>query len=228
MALGRSRYAIAARAPCTSFDTLKERNEAMPFERKPEVGEHRALDRDRKRAGRLSLGTIDDACSAAGEGNAEGLAGRKNQRAVDHRNERRIHRRRFHRLGERRSQGGGVPHGGQGLRQAFEQGNVGAHQKNRRHVVLQLCVMPARRRGKRILWFGGAGRQSLDEIRFDPIDLDRLGPRRFSRHDPDRMACDIELIGQKHDERGVRCAIHRRCGEPHLERIAMHAAYLAA
>ena len=134
MSLGRSLHTIASGAARASFDVLEQGHQAMPLEGQSEIGEHGSLDGDWQGRGHCAVRPVDDQRAAAGEGEAERFTGGKDQPAVDHCDERRFDRRGLHRFGQRRGKLRVVAHRGQSLREALEQGNVGAHQENRRHV----------------------------------------------------------------------------------------------
>jgi hypothetical protein len=124
---------------------LEQGNETVALEGKAKVGEHRALDADGKRRTHRTIGPIDDERPTARERQAQRLTGRLDHRAIDHRDERGVDCRGFHRFGERRGELRVVADGGERLRETLEQGYIGANQENRCHVVRQLGVPRARR-----------------------------------------------------------------------------------
>ena len=125
---------VASRRAGAALDVLEERDEAMTLEGELEVSECGALQGNRERGGDGAVGPIDDQRSPAGERKTQRVTHRLDQRAIDDRDQWRLRCRDLDCLGQRCREPRVVPDRGQRLRQALEEGNVGAYQKDRRHV----------------------------------------------------------------------------------------------
>jgi hypothetical protein len=102
MLLRRGRNAVTSRAAGPRLDDLNESDEAMALEGEAEIGERGALEREREWCRLRAIDAVRDDRTATGEGDAERISNRQQERAVDHRHEGRIARGKLHRFDESR------------------------------------------------------------------------------------------------------------------------------
>jgi hypothetical protein len=56
-----------------------------------------------------------------------------------------------------------------------------------------------------------------DALGVDVVDHHELGPARRTRHEAHVPSWNVELVGEKSEERLVRCSFDRRCRHPRAQ-----------